>query len=418
MKKYVVRCLGCSSECDQHAITCPSDPHFLRAEYSAIRLTPRDLPGMWKFLDWLPTNDIIPALNGRSVTYRSEGFASEVSIKHLFVSFNGYWPERNALFKTCSFKELEAAPTVRRLIERGKEGVLVVASAGNTGRAFAHACSVTGRPLALVVPASAMNKIWLPGEGSGHETVCTIAVDGDYTDAIVLGEQLACLEGFVPEGGARNIARRDGMGTVMLEAALTIGRMPDRYVQAVGSATGAIAAWEASMRLIRDGRFGSAMPVLDLAQNLPCAPILAALNDVMTDPACPKGMYDEVLFNRRPPITQKGGVVDALRSTHGSVQGITNDEAERARKLFERAEGVDIMPAAAIAVAALVKSAESGSIGPEDIVLLNITGGGERLLRAERGVTQLPFDLKVKKAETDVKALASDVQRELRRCAA
>jgi len=52
-----------------------------------------------------------------------------------------------------------------------------------------------------------------------------------------------------------NVARRDGMGTVMLEAAVTIGRAPDHYFQAVGSGTGGIAAWEASLRLKQDGRF-------------------------------------------------------------------------------------------------------------------------------------------------------------------
>jgi len=54
-------------------------------------------------------------------------------------------------------------------------------------------------------------------------------------------------------GGARNIARRDGMGTTVLSAADCIGRIPDVYFQAVGSGTGAIAAHEANERLLEDG---------------------------------------------------------------------------------------------------------------------------------------------------------------------
>ncbi len=73
-----------------------------------------------------------------------------------------------------------------------------------------------------------------------------IAVKGDYYDAIQIAEKVQSLPGFTPEGGARNIARRDGMGTVMLDAALTLGRMPDHYFQAVGSGTGGISAWEAA----------------------------------------------------------------------------------------------------------------------------------------------------------------------------
>ena len=65
----------------------------------------------------------------------------------------------------------------------------------------------------------------------------------------------------IEEGGAKNVARRDGMGTVMLDAAVTIGRMPDYYFQAIGSGTGGIAAWEAALRLRDDGRFGTRLPV-------------------------------------------------------------------------------------------------------------------------------------------------------------
>lgn len=59
----------------------------------------------------------------------------------------------------------------------------------------------------------------------------------DYTDAINLAGRIAKLPGMVSEGGARNVARRDGMGTMMLDAAVTIGKMPDHYFQAVGSGT-------------------------------------------------------------------------------------------------------------------------------------------------------------------------------------
>ena len=50
-----------------------------------------------------------------------------------------------------------------------------------------------------------------------------MAVQGDYYDAIQIAEKVQSLPGFAAEGGARNIARRDGMGSVMLDAALTPG---------------------------------------------------------------------------------------------------------------------------------------------------------------------------------------------------
>ena len=71
----------------------------------------------------------------------------------------------------------------------------------------------------------------------------------DYYDAIALGEKLASDPRFMLEGGAKNVARRDGMGTTVLSCVEKMGRIPDVYFQAVGSGTGAIAAWENACRL-------------------------------------------------------------------------------------------------------------------------------------------------------------------------
>ena len=45
----------------------------------------------------------------------------------------------------------------------------------------------------------------------------------DYFDAIHLSNMVCEMEGFFPEGGAKNVARRDGMGTTVLSAVTTIG---------------------------------------------------------------------------------------------------------------------------------------------------------------------------------------------------
>lgn len=375
------------------------DKGLLRPEYEQKHLVPAPYPGIWKYIDWLPVNGVIEQFTGGPIAYKSEALAGELGIKDLWVAFNGHWPERGADLPSCSFKDLEAPPTVRRLIERGGKDVLVVSSAGNTGRAFAHMSCLTGYPLVLVVPSSAVPKLWLPPGDDDASSIFVVSVEGDYTDAIQVGEGISGKPGFVPEGGARNIARRDGMGTVVLESVLTMGSLPDRYFQAVGSGTGGIAAWEASLRLIGDGRFGSKLPVLHLAQNLPCAPIYNAVHGGTHDPKCPNGMYDAVLFNRRAPFDIPGGVSAALAATNGSVVGITNQEAEEASRLFERLEGNDVMPAAAVAVAALIKAVAEGQVGKDEKLLLNITGGGEGRLKRGSSLDTLNPDLNVPKGE-------------------
>ena len=389
MGKYELACPWCNTVMDDnYTLSCPCNS-LIRTKYYAKRLTIRDLPGMWKFHDWLPAQGHTDSC-GATVTYRSEGLAKELGID-LHIAFNGYWPEIGAQMRTCSFKELEAPPTIVRAREHGGRA-MVLASAGNTARAFAYLSTLTGFPLIVVVPEKNADRLWIPGMEPGPSVkLVTVSGNCDYSDAITLASRITGKPGLLPEGGAKNVARRDGMGTVMLDATVTMKAMPDDYFQAIGSGTGGIAAWEASLRLRDDGRFGASLPRLHLVQNLPFVPMLRAWEagrreiipetDMPDAKKCIAEMYSDVLSNRSPPYGIRGGVYDALKATDGVMYGVTQAEAEKAKRLFEEREGIDILPPAAVAVAALVQAAERGTLQGRK-VLLNITGGGqERLTR-------------------------------------
>jgi cysteate synthase len=409
MGEYLLRCVSDKSVQPAYSLACPHDNSLLRADYQARQMVQKSLPGIWRFLDWLPVHGIIAEAGYGPVTYRSRGLAKELGLENLYISFNGYWPERGARMPTCSFKDLEAAPTMQMLAERADRPTMVVASAGNTARAFAHVASLTGQPLALFVPEKALARMWttLPagtGMGNGSGQVTLMAVRGDYYDAIQIAEKLQSLPGFAAEGGARNIARRDGMGTVMLDAAGTMRRMPEHYFQAVGSGTGGISAWEAALRLMADGRYGSFLPRLHLAQNIPNAPIYYAWTGKEPEAQC-SDMFDDVLFNRKPPYAIPGGVKDALQETRGEVYGITDGQASAAKKLFESSEEIDILNAPAVAVAALQQAAEGGAVQPKDIILLNITGGGVARIKEEHPLHMLKLSTTVSHWEDAVQFL-------------
>jgi cysteate synthase len=303
----------------------------------------------------------------------------------LFIAFSGYWPEKHAEMATCSFKELEAPAVLARLTP-DESRTLVVASAGNTGRAFLQIASQVDARVLVVVPEFALPAMWTTVP-KGPRVRLAILRHADYFDAIRLADLIAGFEGFLSEGGARNVARRDGMGTVMLAAAEAIGALPCHYVQAVGSGTGAIAAWEMSLRLLADGRFGTQKPTLHLAQNVPFTIMADAWQDgSRTLPQIEETLARRlamsvrapVLSNRRPPYGLTGGVFDALTDTHGYMYSVRNDEALRAAQLFVDLEGSDVDPAADVATAALMAAVESGRIERDQTVLLNITGGGAK----------------------------------------
>jgi cysteate synthase len=391
--KYALRCvLGGEEVPDQYTTACPhSHVSLLRTEYRRKQLEVKKLPGIFRFCDWLPIHRTLPIEAG-PVCFRSEGLSRELGIPDLYIGFNGYWPERGGTITTCSFKELEAIPTVIRMQEQ-KPATLVIASAGNTARAFLQVSALTGIPVVVVVPEKALPRLWTTAPA---DKAVVIAVKGDYTDAIRFSREICTLPQFLEEGGAKNVARRDGMGTVMLDGAVTIGRMPDYYFQAIGSGTGGIAAWEAALRLREDGRFGSRLPELHLSQNLPFVPMVAAWNErrrnLVPDTDMPDAqdaisrVYSDVLTNREPPYAIAGGVFDALSATEGRMYAVSTQEARAAEKLFIDLEGMDLDPAAAVCTASLILACESGQINKTKSVLLNITGGGYQRVQEDHSL--------------------------------
>jgi cysteate synthase len=388
--KYDLICTDCRSVFSDDRLKCTKDSALLRANYENKKIALKDVPGMGRFHDWLPIDDIITTDSG-PVTYKSTEFAAELGLNNLYISFNGYWPEKGAFIKTCSFKELEAFPTIQKIKNSGRS--LVLASAGNTARAFSHVSSMTGVDVYIVVPSSGMSRMWLPEEAAESIHLIQMGKNCDYTDSIHLAERLASLPDMIAEGGARNVARRDGMGTVMLDAACQMNRIPDHYFQAIGSGTGGIAALEASLRLLDDGRFGSKLPELHLSQNLPFAPMYnawkAGRREIIKDLDMPdpkrliREMYADILSNREPPYSIGGGVYDALCSTDGVMYGISNADAGTAQRLFESYEGIDIFPPAGVAVASLVEAVDNNEVDADEHIVLNITGGGMKRLQMD-----------------------------------
>ena len=262
----------------------------------------------------------------------------------------------------------------------------MVASAGNTARACAKVCADNGIKLLLSVPYDNIDALWFEEPLNPCVKLISCAAGGDYFDAIHLSDLALKGKGFYAEGGAKNIARRDGMACTVLSAGTTIGRIPDYYFQAVGSGTGAIAAREANMRLIEDGRFGTNLMKLMVSQNAPFVPMYdawQASSRAMLPYDSDKARRDaeiidaKVLSNRKPPYSLAGGLYDALKATDGEMFAVTNAMARKARKLFKELEGVDIYSAAGVALAALINAVNAGKIAKDATVMLNITGGGE-----------------------------------------
>jgi cysteate synthase len=386
-------------------------PSLLQSEYEQVQLNVLDDAfGFYKFSGWLPVKRMLKG-SSAPVTYKSKGMAATLGLENLYITFSGWWPEKGAGMRTCSFKETEAYSVCARL-EGNIKKVLVVASAGNTARSFARVCSDNDIPLLLCIPEDNLDALWFDSEIKDCVKVIATRSGSDYFDAIHLSNLACKLDGFFPEGGAKNIARRDGMATTVISAVTTIQQIPGYYFQAVGSGTGAIAAWEANKRFIRDGRFGSNKMKLMVSQNAPFLPMhdawkagsreLLPLDDDLARKQVEE-INAKVLSNRKPPYSIRGGLFDALKDTGGGILAVSNQQAFAAGMLFKETEGIDLHPAAAVATASLINAIRDGEISKDAVIMLNITGGGEELFKTGRKLFYLKpsvvFDINPSVAE-------------------
>jgi len=360
-------------------------PSLVRAVYENEKFNPRkELSGLYRYAEWLPIQRTLKHSH-RPVTYKSKGLADALGMSNLYITVSGYVPKHGAKMETCSFKETEAYAVCARLPRKDKR-ILVVQSAGNTARAFARVCSDNDIPIVICIPNDNTSDLWFLKKIKPCVKVVATPHGTDYFDAITLGNKLCTDPHYLAEGGATNVARRDGMGTTLLSAVETIGRIPDAYFQAVGSGTGAIAAWENAQRLEKDGRYGKNRMRVYCSQNAPYTLMYDSWKANQRDlvPITPEDsrkyaetILAKVLSNRKPPYSIAGGVYDTLKESNGDMYKVTNDEIVFWLLQFYNREGYDILPASATAVASLKKALDEGAVRKDETVMLNITGAGQ-----------------------------------------
>lgn len=377
-----------------------SDPNFdgdalLRTKYSQPLVVDHGFKSIFKY-SWLPVHDNFDCCSA-PITFMSKSFGKHLGLKNLYCTFSGYAPFLNAFNKTGSFKEYEAVGVL------GRHGfdttyTIVLASAGNTGRAFAELASSLPTKVIIVVPESSVSQIWTTIPTTDNIRLYYV-LDGDYSDAIKIANTIASFEGHVAEGGVRNVGRRDGMGTTFISAVQCMNRIPDHYFQAVGSGSGALSAWESSLRFKQlMNTPGPSVPKLHISQNYPFTPIINSWNAksptlLPIDEALAKkqiaAISANVLSNRTPPYSTIGGVYDAMTASKGVAYRVTNKEAMFAYNIFLEKEQLEIGPSAAIACASLIKAVNTKQVSPEEYIMLNLTGGGYKNIYKDFTITHL-----------------------------
>ena len=392
MSKYQLRCLGTQDRIEDEYTVRYHDKALLRAEYQNA-IVPRDHPGLWRWVDWLPVSKA-GALTAGSICYKSEGLGRALMLSNLWISFHGYWPERGADCPTTTFKDMEAVTTLQRLEDHNVPG-LICSSAGNTARAFAHFGGLANFPILLIVAEKHLERLWVP-KGHPTDSVKIIGIaGGDYGDANEATSQIMEVGGWRREGGVHNVARRDGIGSLLLTAIEAMGGMPKHYFQGVGGGPGPIGVHEMAQRAIAAGFADGPAPRQHLSQNAEFCLIHDAWQKrtfelTPTTSAVHQKVYSDLLVNRAPAYSVRGGLFDILVETNGVTYAVPYGEAARADELFRETEGIDPLSPGAVALASLKQAIFRGEVHRDDTILLNISGGGQERYLAENETEVIP----------------------------
>ena len=388
MIDYQLKCLKTDEEFEDEYTLHYNDGALVQAVYRE-KFEPIEEEGVWRYFNWLPTEKTSYQTAG-TVTYKAEKLGNELGFSNLWIAFHGYWPEKGGLCPTGSFKDMEAVPTIQRMKDHSCKG-MICASAGNTARAFTHFCAEDNFPLIVVVADIHAHRIWVQ-KGMEMDSVKVVVVkNGTYQDAKDVAKELSkSLEGWQLEGGAHNIARRDGIGSLILDSYEEIGKLPDHYFQAVGGGPGPIGVYEMMQRLIDSEHYDGKVARIHLSQNPEHCPIHNAWQRKSRDfdsgdfPESNVEVYSDYLLSETPAYSAIGGVYDILEASNGQTYIVEENDAIEAGNILETVEGIDVLSPAKVALASLIQAEENGDVSKDDCILLNVSGGGVERLKGEK----------------------------------
>jgi threonine synthase len=409
--KFVVglTCHLCGATYPPEALWVCSDclgPLEVSYDYAAIRATvsrsliesrPRNL---WRYLELLPVEEPKTGFNsGYTPLVRATRLARELGLNELYIK------DDSVNHPTFSYKDRVVSIAATRAVELGFQ-VFGCASTGNlAGSVAAHAARL-GLPCYVFIPNDLEPAKVL---GAAIYNPHVVAVEGNYDDVNRLCTQIADRYGW----GFANINLRsyyaEGAKTTGFEIAEQLGwRFPDHIVSPVAGGTLLPRIFK-GLREFRDiGLVEGRLPKIHAAQPEGSAPVIRALESgaEFPDPVKPDTIAKSLAIGNPADGFQ---VVKVVKETGGSGAMVSDAEILDAIQLLARTEGIFTEPAGGTTLAATRALVKKGVIGPDESVVVCITGNGYKTVDVMYDRVQRPTQIGRSLAEFE-RALGSQIE--------
>ena len=332
---------------------------------------------IWRYADFLPfERRPQTALDaGFTPLIRSQQLADRLGLGEVYV-------KNDAANPTHSFKDRVVSVAIAKARELGFE-VVACASTGNLANAVAAHAAAAGLESYVFVPADLEEQKIL---ATGVYGTKLVAVRGNYDDVNRLCTELSGEHPWAFVNVNLRPYYAEGSKTLAFEVAEQLGfELPDHVVCPVASGSLFTKIARGFEEWLELGIVEGALPSFHGAQAEGCSPVATAFaaGHEICRPVRPKTIAKSLAIGN-----PADGVfaLDVARRTGGSIDSVTEEEIVDGIRLLAETTGIFTETAGGVTTAVLAKLAERGDFGPDDRVVLYITGDGLKTLDAVRDI--------------------------------
>ena len=337
----------------------------------------------WRYLPLLPLaadRVELPLAVGGTPLYSVPGLRKTLGLERL-------WIKDDTVNPSASLKDRASAVVLLKGQELGRRE-FAAASTGNAGASLACLSAALGLPCHIFVPEFAPRAKVAQLLIFGADV---LSIRGSYSEAFSLCVEASERFGWYNRNTGYNPYTVEGKKTVALEIAEQLGwEPPDTVIVATGDGCILSGVWKGFVDLHRLGWI-SRLPRLVAAQAEGSQAIKQAFDgDGTIRPVTENTLADSISVS-----LPRNGVmaVQDLKASGGSAVSVSDAEIIEAMPLLGKTTGLFGEPAAAAAVAALVKLVERGEVASAERVVVVSTGHGLKDVDAALRAVEAPEPL-------------------------
>src|SRR5262245_4439575 len=373
-----LRCPRCGNDATSPAVfQCGACHCILEIRVEVSHLTRSDLQAMaqsrdhtiWRWFDFFPIErrtSIVSLGEGSTPLIHATRLGERLKMARLYL-------KNDTVLPTGSLKD--RSNTVG--ISKGKElgfTTATVMSTGNAAASVAAYSAAAGMESVVMVPSGTAPSKIIQARAYGATVV---VVDGDFDNEVAQLYKTAIEEFGWYDCLSSNPYRDEGKKSYAYEMVEQLnGEVPGWVIHPTAGGTGIYAMWKGFQEFLSLGWIQN-RPRLVASQSEAAAPITHAfmkgLVDIEPEVARPTVAESIQVGN---PVSLGWRALAALRESKGTAVPLSDEEILEAQSLTARLAGIFAEPAAATSVAAAKRLRAAGVIGPDELVVCNLTGHG------------------------------------------